>query len=244
MKKQHFFKIAAFLLLPFLLISCTNWFGIAGSGKIVTENRNVINFHSVEILSSADVEIVKGDSFNIEVSDYENIIRYLSLKVVANSLIISVDPSAMLLINSKAKVMITMPDTLKSLSITGSGNMKINSAFKDIEQMTITGSGDIDVTQNLSIGSITANIFGSGNIYAKGNAEFVTAKITGSGDIDFSNLIAHDSNCTISGSGNINVNIINELTAKITGSGNINYYGNPKTVNSSTTGSGGVIKKN
>ncbi len=243
MVKKHLVRTAAFLLFPFLLGSCTNWFGITGSGNILSESRTVTDFNSVEIVSSADAEIVKGDTYSVEVSDYENIIQYLSLKIVDHKLTISVEPSTTILNNSKAKVMITMPDTLKSLSITGSGDMKINSAFKDIERMIITGSGNIDATQRLDIKDVEVTVLGSGNISATGNAKSVKALISGSGDIHLSDLIAFSADCTITGSGNIDVNVTNELKAKITGSGNIYYYGNPGTVNSSTPGSGVVIKK-
>lgn len=243
MIKKHLVRTLAFFLFSFLVSSCTNWFGITGSGNIVSENRTVTDFNSVEVASSTDVEIIEGDTYSVEVSDYENIIQYLSLKVVDHKLIIYIDPSTTMLTNSKAKVMITMPDTLKSLSITGSGNIKINSAFKDIKQMSISGSGNIDATQRLGIGDFEAIIHGSGNISAKGNAERIKAVISGSGDIDLSDLQAYNADCTISGSGNIDVYVNNELKAKITGSGDINYYGNPKTVNSNTDGSGDVIKK-
>lgn len=243
MIKKYLVRTLAFFLFSFLVSSCTNWFGITGSGNIVSENRTVTDFNSVEVASSADVEIIEGDTYSVEVSDYENIIQYLSLKVVDHKLIIYVDPSTTILTNSKAKVMITMPDTLKSLSIIGSGDIKINSAFKDIEQMSISGSGNIDATLRLEIRNLEATILGSGNISAKGNAESVKAVISGSGDIDLSDLQAYNADCTISGSGNIDVYVNNELKAKIIGSGDINYYGNPKTVNSNTDGSGDVIKK-
>ena len=243
MKKKDLVRTAAFLLFPFLFSSCINWFGITGSGNIVSESRTVTDFNSIDIVSSADAEIVKGDAYSVEVSDYENIIQYLSLKVVDHRLTISIEPSTIILNNSKAKVMITMPDTLKSLSITGSGDVKIKSAFKDIEQMIITGSGSIEAAQPLDIRNVEVTVLGSGNISAKGNAESVKALISGSGDINLSDLIANDADCTITGSGNIDVKVTNELKAKITGSGNINYYGNPATVSSNIMGNGDVIKK-
>lgn len=242
MSKRIYAKIFIISLLSFMFTSCTNLFGISGSGEIVTETRSVSDFKSIDLLTSADVEIVKGDSFKVEVSDYENIVQYLSLKVVAHNLIISVSPITTVLTNSKAKVMITMPDSLTSVSIAGSGDVVLNSAFKDLEVFIITGSGSINATKALTINKMTASILGSGSIAAKGNVETLTTLISGSGNINFSNLISKTANCTTTGSGNTYVNATNTLKANITGSGNIVYAGSP-TVTSNISGSG-VVKPN
>jgi hypothetical protein len=240
MNKRIYPQIFVIALLSFLFTSCTDWFGISGSGEIVTETRKVSDFKSIDLLTSADVEIVKGDSFKVEVSDYENIVQHLSLKVVAHNLVVSVSPITTVLVNSKAKVMITMPDSLSSISITGSGDVTLNSAFKDLDLFIITGSGNINATKNLSIKKMTASILGSGNITAKGNVETLTTLISGSGDIDFSNLTSKTADCSTTGSGNTYVNVTNTLKVNITGSGNIEYTGSPD-ISSNISGSG-VVK--
>jgi hypothetical protein len=217
-------------------------FGTTGKGNIVTESRPATNFQSIELLSSAKVDIVKGDTFIVEVSDYENIINNLSVKVVSNSLIISTDPITKILLNSKAHVTITMPDSLKSVALSGSGDLNINSAFKDLNTLTLTGSGNITASEKLNLDKLNASILGSGNITAKGNANTLTALISGSGNIKFVNFSALAADCTITGSGNIYVIAINTLKATISGSGNIEYTGNSAVI-SSITGSGAVIHK-
>ncbi|NDP19623.1 MAG: DUF2807 domain-containing protein [Paludibacter sp.] len=237
MNKKNLFKFVVSLLFSFSLAACVGMFGVTGTGDIITEIRPVSNFKSIDLLTSADVEIVKGDSFKVEVSDYENIIQYISLKVVARNLVISVSPITTLLVNSKAKIMITMPDSLSSVSNAGSGNVVLNSSFKDLELFINTGSGDIIASKDLNIKKMNASILGSGNITAKGTAETLTTLISGSGDIDFSNLISNTADCTTTGSGNTYVNVINTLKAKISGSGNIEYEGSP-VITATTPGSG------
>jgi hypothetical protein len=229
------------ILITLMFSSCIgDLFGITGKGNIVTQTRSVKDFQSITLNNAAKVNIVKGDSFKVEVSDYENIVQYLSVKVTDHNLMISTDPIYTLLVNSQAKVTITMPDSLINVSLNGSGDININSAFKDLKSAIIIGSGNINANQTLNISSLNASIVGSGNITAKGNVSTLTALITGSGNLLLSNLNATAATCTISGSGNINVGVVNSLKATISGSGNVIYSGTP-TVDVSITGSGKVL---
>ena len=151
MKKKNLIKLLVLVLFPLLLASCTGLFGETGEGDIITEIRPVSNFKSIDLLTSADVEVVKGDIFKVEVSDYENIVQYVTLKVISHNLVISISPLNSGLLNSKAKIMITMPDSLSSVSNAGSGNVVLNSSFKDLELFIITGSGNIHASKALNI---------------------------------------------------------------------------------------------
>ena len=87
---------------------------------------------------------------------------------------------------------------------------------------------------------MNASIMGSGNILANGNTESLTTLISGSGKIDFSNLKSKTADCTVTGSGNTYIHVIDTLKAKISGSGNVEYAGSP-VITATTTGSG-VVK--
>ena len=243
MKKINLTGQLLVLSVVFLFSSCiTNWFGVTGKGSIVTETRQVSSFNSVDLTGAADVEITKGDSLVVKVSNYENIIQYLYLEVEDNTLIIRNEPETTILFNSKAKVQITMPDPLYAAYLTGSGNFTINSGFNDLNTLKIIGSGNMNITENGSYNDLDVRILGSGDITAKGTVNSLTAKIVGSGNLKLANLVAVNSDCAISGSGNIYTNATSSLKATISGSGTIEYSGTP-TVNTSITGSGSVNHK-
>jgi hypothetical protein len=237
------------LLLPgilvFLLFVNTSCFldlnAISGTGSIVTEKRNATDFTSIEMNTAADMEIVKGNSFSVTVSDYENIIRYLTVEVVNHRLIIKKNPLTVNLRNSKAKVVVTMPDPLYSLKMAGSGTMKVNSAFNDLKFMSLSGSGNVELKSSCRLAKLEATISGSGSMYATGTVQDLHTKITGSGNILFSTMKATNATCTLTGSGNMYVYIEKKLEAFLTGSGNIVYSGSPG-VNSHLSGSGHISK--
>jgi len=238
------------LLLPFIVVfvlilstsGLTPWNRITGKGKIVTVSRKVTNFTSVDLRTGANVEITKGTAFHVSVSDYENLVQYLSVKVENNCLIIQDESNKFSFNNSKAKVSITMPDPLYSLKLAGSGNMNVHSAFNDLQSLKITGSGNIELERALQLNKLDVQLVGSGNVNAKGTVRDLYAKISGSGDIHFSQLRAKNGNCSLSGSGNMDLAVEDKLDASLSGSGEIAYSGNA-VVHSHVSGSGRIYKK-
>jgi len=239
-------KIYLSLVLLFVLVlssSCIFDFNvITGKGNIITESRSAKDFSTIELQTSADVEIVKGSTFNVSVSDYENLVKYLNVEVVDNRLIIKKQSKVINLWNSKAKVIVTLPDPLYSIKLAGSGNMKVLSTFNDLQFLLLSGSGNIEVNCNCRLNKLDAQIAGSGNIDGNGSVQELYTKISGSGNIQFSEMKAKNANCTLSGSGNIYVFIENKLDAYLSGSGDIVYSGSP-VVNSHLSGSGSIYKR-
>lgn len=213
-------KLTLFILVTSFLLTACNQELITGRGKIVTSSINLSTFDKIEIVGSCDVELYNGEECYAELSDYENILPYLELKVEGNTLIIKTQDNISL-IGSKAKAKIFIPYALKGITITGSGDVDINGMFNSLRKMSITGSGDIDATVNSSLNELELTI-------------------TGSGDIDVLPLQSNHVQCTITGSGDCKVHAVISLNVSISGSGDVYYKGNPS-VNTSISGSGNVI---
>ncbi len=244
MKTKKLFLPAIMLFMAFLSTSCIFDFNvITGKGKIVTETRSAKGFTGIELQAGANVEIVKGNTFSVTVSDYENLVKHISTEVSDNYLIIKNEPNSVHLWNSKANVVVTMPDSLYNIQLSGSGNINITSGFKDIQLLLLSGSGNINLNGDCILNKLEANIVGSGNINATGNStvQNLTTRISGSGNIHLSQLKAKVADCSISGSGRMNVFIEDTLEASVSGSGDIEYEGTPK-VDSHVSGSGNVYK--
>lgn len=224
--------------------SCLSEFnGFSGRGNIVSEIRNVNQFTSVELHSSANVEIVLGDGFEVRVSEYENIMDCIETKVVGSKLIIRKSPGSVNVWNSKANIRITMPDTLFSVKLAGSGNISVGPLFNELQYVTLSGSGNILVSEIVHSISLEAQITGSGDLKVSGNVQYLVARNSGSGNLKLSGLRALRALCTLEGSGNMFVTIEHSLEAYLSGSGDIIYSGNP-VVNSYMSGSGRLYQSN
>jgi len=238
-------KIVSTFIFAFTLVmfsSCiSGLFGITGKGNIISLSSPARDFNAVELQTSANVDISKGDSFVVKLSDYENIIHHLKVEVVNQHLLIRTEPATTFLRNSKASVQITLPDPLFSVIMAGRGNVTIHSAFSDLQTLKLSGGGNIVVEEDSVLSNLEVNLSGSGNITAKGVVEELTARISGSGNINFSKMKVLDAECILSGSGNMFVMVENKLKARISGSGNIHYWGDPL-LSSEIKGSGMIIQ--
>ena len=128
---------------------------------------------------------------------------------------------------------------IKSLSSSGSGNIKIEGILKSPElEIEISGSGNISgsiKTENLDV--IQS---GSSNIRLAGTAEKAEFECSGSGNIICGELSLDYCTVEMSGSGNAELLVNKELSAEISGSGNVKYKGQGTVINSSTAGSGKI----
>ena len=239
MNKNFFLRSLFVLPMVAMFSSCVLWIdGTAGKGSIVEQNINVSGFNAIEASSSAEVTVVEGDSLQVTLSDYENLIEFWDIKVVNNTLIVQTKPFTSL-INSKAKVSVVLPGTLTEVKVSGSGDIELNSAFPGLEKASISGSGSIKGNSETDYTSLDLNISGSGSLSFIGTSDELNAKTTGSGKMLLSDLVTKDVICTVSGSGNMYVNAVNSLKVVITGSGDIVYTGTPA-VDIQTSGSGRV----
>jgi hypothetical protein len=236
-KKMKTSRIYVMLALAGVLASCAKE---SGTGNIETEVRNVANFNKIVIQSAANVDIYSGDSYLVEVSDYENLLDYIHLYVEKETLFVKTRPSNVILRNSKARVNIIMPEVLQKVEIAGSGDIWVADPMNTLHAVKISGSGNFESASS-GYDELSLSIQGSGNIRMSGTANHVLSRISGSGNIKLGSLETRTADCTISGSGNISIYVSHQLNATITGSGNIHYYGNPS-VNASITGSGRLKK--
>lgn len=222
-----------------MFMSCTREVGI---GTIVTETREVGNFSKLELSNSADVEIVAGDTLMVEVSDYENLLDNIVVETRGSTLVVKNKPLRVALRNSRAKVTITMPSGISSVVVSGSGNVEVHDCVAKQVSFKISGSGNITAASSEQLESVEAIISGSGNIELQGAGTSVDAVVSGSGNITCKDFVAQNTDCTISGSGDVKVHAEERLDVTISGSGNVTYYGKPA-VNTRISGSGRVMHK-
>lgn len=198
-------------------------------------------FFGLKSASSADVEITKGDSLEVILSDYENLLDYWEVKVIDNVLVIQTKPFSSL-VNSRAKVTVILPGELYEAVVLGSGSLVLNSEFDTLRKVSLTGSGSITGNVDAHYSSLSLSISGSGNISLKGTADELKTVTTGSGKMRLSELMVQNVDCLITGSGDVYLNVIQLLKARIVGSGDIVYTGRPA-IDFSGSGSGRLVSR-
>lgn len=228
---------------------------VSGEGPTVKKTIELAPFHSVNLASSIDVTIHKGDQQKVEVEGQQNLIELLNTEVNDQEWMIIFEKSVK---NVKGfKVHITLPE-LRNANVSGSGDLNGTSDFstESKSSLSVSGSGNLSFTLNApeivnrvsgsgnlnlttQSNDIKASIQGSGTVRIIGNTRHFEGNISGSGDLECRELKTETAEVKIGGSGDCEINASKSLNASIAGSGDIHYLGNP-VIQSSTLGSGKV----
>lgn len=218
---------------------------IKGNGNIVTIERSTDNYDAISVSGWFDVMLVDGTEGKLSIEGEENLLEYIKTEVKDGKLVIKVKKGYNLQPSSWKKdgvIKVTVPvESLSALSLSGSGDIVGKKTISASEFSTsMSGSGDI--TLDLECKTITASMSGSGDINLSGTTEVFEAQISGSGDIRAYDLIADNVDARVSGSADIKVTANEMLTARVSGSGDIHYKGDPKKIDSKSSGSGDITK--
>lgn len=236
-------KIILVISLFTLLIginSCIDDVFLEGNGIPQTESRRASGFDEIASSGDFDVTVVPGSTYSVEVTAESNLLSYIETDVVGKTLKIRTRGLYSLREHHPVEVYITTP-VLNGLTLSGSGLINTDSFMSNDFRITLSGSGDIDT--KISADQIKANVSGSGTIFLEGDAYESEFVISGSGKIKSYNLEQSYCQASISGSGDIYVNVSETIDANISGSGRVHYINHP-VVHTSISGSGSVVDKN
>jgi hypothetical protein len=228
-----------------LSVNAQSWWNskkVRGNGNITTETRSTSDYEGVSFGGSFDVVLVKGKEGRITLKGEENLLKYIETEVKRGVLKIKIKKGVNLRMTRKMVVTVPYQD-IEKVSLAGSGDLTSRGTIKaDDFSLSIAGSGNmkLDVDAN----SIKSNVAGSGNIKLSGNTDEFTCNIAGSGDINAYELKTKTTFAKIAGSGNIKTSVSDKISAKVVGSGNIYYKGKPDKIQSKSAGSGSIISRN
>jgi hypothetical protein len=247
MKKWSIF--AALICAPILLFAGGAW---NGNGNMVTSEKPVSAFDSIQISGSVAVNYHTSQEYRAVVTVDSNLEEYVRIETRGGVLTIGTKRGHYRFTNYTVEV---YAPSLTGVSISGSvrfeavdkiaapsfnlnisGSGKIKGSFENDNFSTrISGSADMD--SYIVCGSFRAAIAGSGNIKLSGSANNLDISVSGSGDFAGSEFKANNAVINISGSGRIHIWVLENLKARVSGSGRVRYRGNPK-IDYSGSGSG------
>lgn len=213
-----------------------------GKDPITTETREVDNFTGINSQGSYDVHISQDESLKagqVRIEAPSDMFEFIETDVSGDILTIT---------NKRC--------------FRGDNNIHVYTSSKEVNNISLSGSGNVNSETDLVTTTMNLEISGSGSIECDVIANKLNAKISGSGDIetygdiDNQDLVIKGSgniknfnieslivSTTIDGSGNIEVSVSEKLDVDIDGSGEVRYKGSP-TITQDITGSGSVISMN
>lgn len=211
-----------------------------GGGPVVSRDVEVDDVQSVELATSGDLTVRRGDTPSLTVRAPEG---------TQDRLVSEVRDGVLVLDSTRGFGFQGLGDVeyelvigeLQQVVISGSGDVTGSDVTGDRVRIMVSGSGSVELA-GVDADEVQAAIDGSGGIELAGRTTSAAFGIDGSGDIDAEDLRAEEVDTSIGGSGEIAVHAERRLDASIGGSGSVTYSGDPE-VSSEVDGSGDVVRE-
>lgn len=216
---------------------------IKGNGKVQTITRTTSDYDGIKCAGSFDYVLVYGIEGKITIEGEENLLEYIVTEVKDGNLIIKIENRINLSTTNNKTIKITIPfKDIQSVSLAGSGELRsIDKIYATNFNASLAGSGDIFLMVDATV--IKASLSGSGELTLKGNTNSLDADIAGSGNFHGFDLQSENTEVSVAGSGDADIVCNGNLKARVSGSGDITYKGNPKTEDTKVAGSGKIESK-
>jgi hypothetical protein len=229
-KNYKFLVITTILCISFLILislnSCILPFrSLAGSGKVITEQREVSKINEVSFNAFGNLFIKQSDTESLTIEAEDNIVSNIKTDVSGNKLTISFKENFIPIPTRQIYITLNIKD-LSKVSLAGAGSIVCdNLNTKDFE-ISSSGAGDIEF--NIKAEKLMSIIKGAGGIKVSGSANNQEIQIIGAGGYTGKDLESSKCKVVITGAGSATVNVKDSLDVKISGVGSVNYIGNPE----------------
>jgi hypothetical protein len=212
MKKQ----LTIIVLTLFCVVSLSN--------AQTKETRNVSTFTKISFRVPGKLYLRQGSPQKVEIEGKKDLLEEIETEVSGGKLVIGKEGRWMNWTwgsNDNVTVYITVKD-IEGISVAGSGDVigetKIMARNLDLN---VSGSGNMKVEIDAS-GDVEGDVSGSGDLYIKGRCASFESDVSGSGKVNLALNIANDADFGISGSGKIEASgTASRVKASISGSGKV-----------------------
>ena len=191
---------------------------IKGSGKRVSQKRQVAPFTSISTEGAFTIEVTCQKDVGLEVEGDDNVLDVVTAEVSNN--VLRLRSSKDYSVSDPVKFKITVPN-LEGLSVSGAGKIDIKGMNNEKFEIDSSGAPAINVT---------------------GNTKVVDIDTSGAAKIDTHNLHASRAVVDSRGVSKVDLDVADQLDVTISGPSQVTYKGDP-VVNKTVHGPGKVEKR-
>lgn len=201
------------------------------------EIRSIEPFTKINFKDFGTLILTQGENPSLTIEADEAILSELRTEVVGDTLTLGLDEDWINRIGKLISSIFSTSDhkitywltvvNLDAISISGKCHLQCESLTTDELELKVLGLSDM-VFKQLECNQLRLNISGRGDFIAAGRADRQELRISGSGEIQASDFSTKSTRIMISGQGNANVRVSEELDITISGLGQVHYYGQPR----------------
>jgi hypothetical protein len=210
--------VPASILMLSVMVGACSLLGERGSGTMAIEARDVSGFSEIDLSGSGTVLVSVTGTESLTVEAEDNILPLLTTEVRDGRLVLG---------------------TKQSISPTRDIVYTITAI--NLDAVAVSGSGSVTAVDVVANG-FEVDISGSGTVTPEGVSEDLDLSIGGSGAFKGESLVTATGTVSVSGSGDVVVNVTDDLVVDVSGSGSVEYIGDPA-VSTSISGSGEISRR-
>lgn len=227
-------RILSFFAAAILLTSCEP--GISGNGKVKSEVRELDDFDALDISGGFEVHIAQTGESGFRLEADENLHQYIETYVEKGVLYVS---STRRISHSKE---MDLYINLKDLNgIESSGACEFNSRGTiSGKRLNLDFSGAVEADLELAYEMIYADCSGAAELNLSGKADEVRVDGSGAVEIKALNLESRVFSLDLSGAGEAEVYVTEELNIDASGAVEVRYKGDPEKVNRDVSGAASI----
>lgn len=208
-------------------------------GPVEKEARNVSDFDAIEVSQGIDVNISMGSKEFVEVEAAEDLLDILVTEVKGHTLKIYFDKSFNW--NNQASVFVQAVDLDKIHASSGS-DVRCEDVI-DTKKLELKASGGSDIRLEVMTKDLEVEVSGGADIILMGSTDYIRAETSGGSDLKASDLIAQSADLEATGGSDIKIHVEDELDARASGGADIVYTGNPSHINTNSSASGDITRR-
>lgn len=188
------------------------------------QTKNVDTFTKISFRVPGKLYLRQGSPQKVEIEGSKDALSETEVKVEGSRLIIGREgkwSSWSFGKDDEVNVYVTVKD-IEGLSVSGSGDIigETKVVSRELE-LNVSGSGNMKVEAEVS-GDMEADVSGSGDLYVKGRCGSLKSDVSGSGKVNAAVTIANRADFGISGSGKVEASgSASEVKVSISGSGKV-----------------------
>lgn len=212
--------LALVVLAPILFAGCHHGLGadVKGSGKRVTQKRDVGPFTAITADGAFDIEVVCQKDAGVEVEADDNLLPLIETNVSGNTL--HLRPTRNYSAEDPPKIKITVPN-IEAFSANGAGKIQITGVNNDKLQVSLNGAPTFT---------------------ASGTTKMIGVDTNGAAKVDTHNLRAAHAVVDSKGVSKVDLGVSDQLDVTVSGPSHVTYKGDP-VVNKTVHGPGKVEKR-
>jgi hypothetical protein len=227
MKKILAAAIVVLLILG-LVTGCTG-VRVIGSGNLITKTFEFGDFTGIKAENGMHVELIKSDTFSVEVVADDNVMEYIQANKSGDTL--RIGPRANAAFRSATlTAKITMPD-LYRLELSGGSHASV-SGFKSLHDLSVRLSSGSHLNEPLIPGGISAgnadfNLSWGSHVNLSSSANDLSVKCSDGSSIDLETFPVNNAKINLSDGSHATVNVGGTLDAKLSEGSRVYYVGEP-----------------